>query len=385
MPRRRSPNSQRSREGNHSLGLELRMQSQGLTRRSFLRCSAALAAGAGFAGWAAAEDKRGSPVGPVPVGPPLREAASARNLLIGTAVGYPPLGEQLYADTIQHEFDFLTPENEMKWAATHPQQNRYTFSQADTLFHFGVNHGLAIHGHNLCWQSYNPSWLTNGHFSRDQMIAILQDHIMTVAGRYRGGITAWDVVNEALDFTGNLAGGIWRDRLGPDYVALAFQFARAADPDALLVYNDYNIETINAKSDGLYNLVQAFQQNGVPIDGVGFQMHIDLGGIDYESFAQNLQRFADLGLALFVTEMDVRMPLPKTNQKLVLQARVYSNVMKTVLSQPACRGFQMWGFTDKYSWIPGFFPGWGAALIFDESYQPKPAYYALLWDLKRGL
>src|SRR5207237_8714384 len=122
-------------------------------------------------------------------------------------------------------------------------------NQADAIFHFGVANGLAIHGHNLCWQSYNPSWLTNGRFSRDQMIAILKNHIDTVAGRYRRAITAWDVVNEALDSRDNLATGLGRDRLGPDYVALAFQFARAADPNALLVYNDYSIETVNAKSN----------------------------------------------------------------------------------------------------------------------------------------
>jgi endo-1,4-beta-xylanase len=212
----------------------------------------------------------------------------------------------------------------------------------------------------------------------------LHDHINTVCGRYLGSILAWDVVNEALDSGGNLAGGIWRDRLGPDYVALAFQFARSADPDALLVYNDYSIETVNAKSNGLYNLVQNLQQAGIPIDGIGFQMHIDINGINYASFAKNLQRFADLGLALFVTEMDVRLPLPVTDQKLARQALVYADVMAAVLHQPACRGFETWGFTDRYSWIPGFFPGYGAALIFDENYRPKPAYYALLRDFLWG-
>jgi len=124
-------------------------------------------------------------------------------------------------------------------------------------------------------------------------------------------------------------------------------------------------------------MVQDMQNRGIPIDGVGFQMHIGTGGINYQSFEQNLQRFADLGLALFVTEMDVRIQLPVTAAKLATQANVYRNVINVCLRQLACYGFLMWGFTDLHSWIPGFFPGYGAALIFDENYNPKPAYDAL--------
>ena len=314
---------------------------------------------------------------------PLRDLADARGFWVGPAVAYDPLiHEAVYADVLAREFNMLTPENAMKWAATHPQQYQYTFGQADTIFNFAQANGMGVHGHNLCWQSSNPSWLAAGNFSRDEMIAILADHIATVAGRYAGGIVAWDAVNEAMNASGNLAPGIWRDRLGPDYVDLAFQFARDADPNALLVYNDYGAEVINPKSTGILNMVRSMQDRGIPIDGVGFQMHITTSGINYGSFAQNLQRFADLGLALFVTEMDVRMQLPATADKLALQADVYRNVMDVCLNQPACNGLLMWGFTDAHSWIPGFYPGWGAALIFDEAYNPKPAYDTLLAELQ---
>jgi endo-1,4-beta-xylanase len=348
------------------------MNTGDFSRRGFLRWTgAALATGAGLTASTRADDRMIS----------LRKVADWRGHLIGPAVAYTPLvNEPIYADTLKNEFNFLTPENAMKWAATHPQQYQYTFSQADAIFNFGIANDLAIHGHNLCWQTANPSWLTNGNFSRDEMIAILQDHINTVAGRYSGSILAWDVVNEALNSSGKLASGIWKDRLGPDYVALAFKFAREADPNALLVYNDYSAETINAKSDGIYKMVVDMQKRGAPIDGIGFQMHIDTNGINYASFAQNLQRFADLGLALFVTEMDVKIQLPVTDAKLAAQAAVYGSVLEVVLNQPACQGFQMWGFTDKYSWINSM-QGYGAALIFDDNYQRKPAYYALLGDL----
>jgi endo-1,4-beta-xylanase len=351
------------------------MNQGALSRRGFLKWSgAALAAGAGLADWASADERYS-----------LAKVAHWRGRWIGPAVAYTPLvNEPIYADTLQREFNILTPDNAMKWADIHPQQNQYTFCQADAIFNFGVVNGLAVHGHNLCWQSFNPNWLINGSFTRDELIAILRDHIDTVAGRYRGSIAAWDVVNEALDGNGRLASGIWRDGLGKDYVALAFRFARNADPNALLVYNDFGAETINAKSNGLYHMVQDMQERGAPIDGIGFQMHIDLNGINYASFAQNLQRFADLGLKLFVTEMDVRIQLPATDADLAKQASIYGNILEVVLNQPACLGFQMWGFTDKYSWIPEFFQGYGAALIFDENYQRKPAYYALLADLVAG-
>jgi endo-1,4-beta-xylanase len=345
-----------------------------VSRRDFLRSSlGAVAAGASLPTWTRARTG-GSPA--------LRDLTDQIGFWIGPAVAFGPLiNEPIYADTLKREFNLLTPENAMKWAATHPQRNQYTFGQADAIFNFAQANNLAVHGHNLVWQSYNPNWLVNGNFSRDDMIAILHDHIATVAGRYSGAIAAWDVVNEAVDNNGRLAGGIWRDRLGPDYLDLAFQFARDADPNALLLYNDYDAEVINNKSTGIYNLVRDMQDRGIPIDGVGFQMHIALNGIDYQSFAQNLQRFADLGLALFVTEMDVRIQLPATPDKLARQAEIYRNVLDACLGQPACYGFQMWGFTDKYSWIPGFFQGYGAGLIFDENYNPKPAYYALLAEL----
>lgn len=345
-----------------------------VSRRQFLAHSlAALTAGSGLFRLARAQS---------PGAAPLRDLADARGLLIGPAVAYGPLvNEPTYGDVLQREFNFLTAENAMKWASTHPQQNTYTFNQADAILNFALNNNLAIHGHNLVWQAANPGWLAAGNFTRDEMIAILADHIDTVAGRYSGSITAWDVVNEAVASNGTLAAGIWRDRLGPDYLDLAFQYARDADPYALLVYNDYGAEGINAKSTGIYNLIADMINRGIPIDGVGLQMHIGTGGINYPSFAQNLQRFADLGLYLFVTEMDVRIQLPATPDKLSAQADVYRNVMDVCLNQPSCLGFQTWGFTDKYSWIPGSYPGYGAALIFDENYNPKPAYTAVQTEL----
>jgi endo-1,4-beta-xylanase len=150
-----------------------------------------------------------------------------------------------------------------------------------------------------------------------------------------------------------------------------------ADPNAVLLYNDYNIETINAKSDAVFRMAQDLKNRGVPIDGIGFQMHLTSGGINLSSLASNMQRFANLGLSIYITEMDVRYPTPISASNLAAQATIYQNVLDRCLLQPACKALQIWGFTDKYSWVPSSFPGTGDALIFDANYNAKPAYFAL--------
>jgi endo-1,4-beta-xylanase len=331
-----------------------------------------LGAGLVYPAWGRGRDAEGE-------WPTLREAADARGFWIGPAVSYNPLiNNPTYGEVLSREFNILTPENAMKWSPIHPQQHQYNFTQADTIADFAWTQGMPVHGHTLVWHSSLPAWLVNGEFDRDQMLEILADHIYTLGGRYSGYVAMWDVINEGVNVDGTLRDTIWRERIGDDYLDWAFWFARDADPYALLLYNDWGAEGINAKSTGIYNLVTDMMARGVPIDGIGFQMHITTTGINYQSFAQNLQRFADLGLLLFVTEMDVRIQLPVTDAKLQAQANVYRNVLDVCLQQPSCWALQTWGFTDAHSWIPGFYPGFGAALPFDENYDPKPAYWALL-------
>ena len=315
--------------------------------------------------------------GDVPV--PLRDLAARCGRRIGPAVAYSPLlREPLYGDTLRREFDILTPENEMKWEPLHPARSFYDFTRADALMAFAAANDMVVHGHTLVWHNQLPQWLTAGAFGRDEMIEILRDHIRTVAGRYSGRyLVAWDVVNEAFNDDGTLRRTLWLDRIGADYLDLAFQFASEADPTARLIYNDYGNETLNAKSNATYRLVSDLLARGLPIHGVGFQLHLTDRGINRESFAANMQRFADLGLEIYITELDVRTRLPATPEALATQAQWYGDLMQACLDQPACRAFQTWGFTDAHSWVPSFFPGFGAALIFDESYQPKPAYDAL--------
>jgi len=314
----------------------------------------------------------------------LRDLAPLCGIWIGPAVAYGPLvTEPIYGEVLAREFNLFTPENEMKWAPIHPQRSQYSFARADALVDFAAANGIALHGHTLVWHQQVPDWLSSGSFTRDEMVDILRDHIYTVAGRYSGYAVAWDVVNEAFNDDGTLRHTLWLDRIGPDYIDLAFQFASDADPYSQLIYNDYGNEGINAKSTAIYNMVSGMLDRGVPIHGVGFQLHITLSGIDLARFSQNMQRFADLGLVAYISELDVRIELPVTDDKLATQADVYQGILNACLNQPACQALQMWGFTDAHSWVPGFYRGFGAALIFDESYQPKPAYDALFARLNQ--
>ncbi len=287
----------------------------------------------------------------------------------------------IYQETARTEFNFLTPENAMKWGNIHPQQSAYSFTGADQQVQFAQANNMEVHGHTLVWHSQLPNWVSNGSWTESSLTSVMYDHIDTVMGRYQGHIAAWDVVNEAFNEDGSYRTSVFYNTIGQKYIELAFQRARSADPNAKLIYNDYNIEALGSKSNAVYNMLADFVNRGVPVDGVGFQMHLASGGINYSSLSSNMQRFAGLGLEIYITEMDVRYATPISQTDLNNQATIYRNVLNRCLLQPACKALQIWGFTDKYSWIPEVFSGQGDALIFDSNYAPKPAYYALQAEL----
>jgi endo-1,4-beta-xylanase len=318
----------------------------------------------------------------------LEAAAKFPGLRVGAAVKPPDnVADAAYANTLRQQLN-PSPENAAKWAATQPSQYSYAWTDADAIARFARAGGQQMRGHTLMWHQSIPAWLTGGGFTTNQIRDFLFHHIDTVAGRYRGDAFCWDVVNEAFNDNGTLRSSFWYENPGFGYasngtrfIEEAFKRAHTADPGAELIYNDYSAETVNAKSDAIYALAQDFLNRGVPLNGIGFQMH--LSGISYSSLRNNFKRFNDLGLNLHITEMDVRVPVDTngvaTPADLDAQAEVYWNVLGVALGQPRFKVFQTWGFTDKDSWIPGFFPGTGAALPFDKNYQKKPAYWAI-WN-----
>jgi len=310
----------------------------------------------------------------------LRSLAEKRGIYIGTAMAVEPLrNEPLYRKTVKREFNIIVAENAFKWSSLRPAKGKFDFKDTDLLVDFAEKNKMKIRGHTLVWHRQIPDWLLKGNFTRDELIAILKNHIQTLVGRYRGKIFAWDVVNEAIDDqTGKFrADSFWYQKLGSDYIQIAFETARQADPNAKLYYNDYSAEGMNPKSDGIYALIKELKKNAVPVDGIGWQMHVENGFRIEPQHLENAKRLAALGLELSITEMDVRMKLPATTKELQKQADAYRDVADFCLADPACKAVLIWGFTDKYSWIPGEFSNTGDALIFDKSYKPKLSYTAL--------
>ncbi|MDH6487952.1 endo-1,4-beta-xylanase [Streptomyces sp. SAI-127] len=306
---------------------------------------------------------------------PLRDLAAAKGKVMGTAV----TGSKLtgtYGDLAGAQFNSLTPGNAMKWGSVEPARGSYDWAEADQIVNFAEAHGQQVRGHTLVWHSQNPGWLTNGTWTAAQLGRLMNDHIALEVGRYKGRLAAWDVVNEPFNEDGSYRQTLWYNGLGTGYIAQALTAARAADPAAELYINDYNVEGVNAKSTALYNLVKSLKEQGVPIDGVGLQAHLIVGQVP-STLQQNIQRFADLGVDVAITELDIRMALPSDSTKLAQQAADYKAVMNACVAVARCAGVTVWGFTDSDSWIPSTFPGEGAATPYDENYAPKPAYHAI--------
>jgi len=325
------------------------------------------------------------PLEPIPPRPSsLRELASQHGIWIGTATAPQYFEDPLYAQLLIEEFNLLTPEVAMKWEVIHPQADLYDFSLGDQIVDFAIQNGMIVRGHVLVWELQMPAWVTEANHSRREWIEIYCKHIKTIVNHYRGYIYSWDVVNEAVNNDGTLRNTFWMGAIGPEYIAMAFQWAREADPAAKLFYNDNGGEGLNAKSQAIYMLIQGLQQSGIPIDGIGLQMHTGL----YVSpppgaLKENMQRLADLGLEIHVTEMDVRLQHSQEGEreKLKAQAEIYRQVMEACLSVSACKAFVTWGMTDRYSWIPGWTGNPDAPLLFAEDGAPKPAYFAIQQEL----
>jgi len=309
---------------------------------------------------------------------PLRTLAAAKGKFIGYAANPTPLAnETAYRTIAGSEFNQVTPENALKWDATEPSQGNFTFGQADQVVAFARANNQIVHGHTLVWHSQTPGWVQG--LNASAMRIAMQNHIANVVGRYANDpiVQSWDVVNEVFNEDGTLRQSFWFNTLGSGFIADAFRAARAADSDAKLCINDYNVEGVNAKSTAMFNLVQSLKSQGVPIDCVGFQSHLATQFSFPSQVTQNVARFAGLGVQVRFTELDVRMPLPSNDSTRATQNQYYTGIVNACLGSAACSGVTIWGFTDKYSWVPGTFPGQGEALIYDANYNPKAAYTAV--------
>jgi endo-1,4-beta-xylanase len=246
-------------------------------------------------------------------GTPLRTLAEAKGRYFGTALTQGNLSNSTLTTLAAAQFDMVTPGNEMKWDTTEPSNGTFNFGPGDQIVAFAKAHSMRVRGHNLVWHSQLPSWVSS--LPLNQVQSAMETHITTEVTHYKGQVYSWDVVNEPFNDDGTFRQDVFYQAMGQGYIADALRTAHAADPNAKLYLNDYNIEGENAKSNAMYSLAQSLLAQGVPLNGIGFESHFILGQVP-SSMLANMQRFAALGLDVAVTELDDRIQLPASSANL---------------------------------------------------------------------
>ncbi|MFD3684015.1 endo-1,4-beta-xylanase [Nocardiopsis sp. NPDC058631] len=314
----------------------------------------------------------------------LPALADAHGIGLGVAVAVNPLvHDDDYQDVVTGNYTSVTAENTMKWQYVQPERYEFDWSGPDAVVGFAEHHGLDVRGHTLLWHNQQPAWLSEGSWTEAELLKVMREHMDALLGRYQGRITTWDVINEPLVDAGpRLRENLWYQVLGEDYIAQALTMAHEVDPDARLYVNEFGIEGAGDKADALYDLVTDLLDRGVPLHGIGFQGHFVHGSVP-EDMADQMRRYSDLGLDVTVSELDVRLPEPPGPEQLEAQAHEYQRVVEACLDVPTCVNVTVWGVSDHHSWIPEWFPGYTAALPFDDSYRPKPALAGMVQALER--
>ncbi len=302
------------------------------------------------------------------------------------------------ASLILQQFNSMTPENAMKMGPIHPSENEYFWKDADSIAAFARRNNLKLLGHTLCWHSQTPGWFftdsaTGKQVTRDVLLKRLKDHITAVVTRYKDVIYAWDVVNEVISDKNEeyFRPSLFYQICGEEFVTKAFQFAHEADPDALLFYNDYN--EINAtKRAKIVKMVKGMKEGGVPIHGVGLQGHWAINEPSEKQLDSTLAQFAELGLQLQITELDISV-YPKEHESRGRSAADYDTVFSAEKEKLQIEKYKMcfnlfrkykqaltsitfWNISDRHSWLDNF-PVRGRKdypLLFDKDLQPKKAY-----------
>jgi endo-1,4-beta-xylanase len=347
-------------------------------------------------------------------GPGLKDAAPP-GMLIGVALGRnQTTGQDPHVEAlVPRHFSSLTPENELKWERVHPEPDRYEFGPSDRSVAFGEKHGMAVIGHALLWHQQTPAWAFAGEagkpLDRETALRRLRAHIQAVAGRYKGRIHGWDVVNEAVKDDGTMRQTPWLAAIGEDYVARAFEYAHEADPQAELYYNDYNLWKPEKRA-AILELVSQLRKEGLRVDGVGAQGHWLIGDPSLDQIEATITDIADAGFEVLITELDVD-PLPRDPRmygadlaqktQMAEETNIYAEGLPADKQQELAERYggifrlfvrhresiprvTFWALTDADTWLNGFpVPGRvNHPMLWDRDGRPKPAFDAVLAALQ---
>ncbi|WP_299261468.1 family 1 glycosylhydrolase [uncultured Aquimarina sp.] len=312
-----------------------------------------------------------------------------------------------YQTTIVEQFNSIVAENDHKMenllkgsAANNPFNITLTdinTDKLDRMINFADANGITVkRGHALMWYSQAPQWLRDdaAGWTKQQIFDFAESYITTVMTYTKGKIDEWDVFNEIInDNSAGFRSGTWYANVGniQDFIDHCFIVAKSVDPDVVLFYNDYSIETFNtdpnSKNAFMRTMIQGMIERGIPIDALGLQSHFEngIGDSFTDQVSQTMDFAIDLGLICNITELDIRIcnnGQPASEEELQAQKDSYQRIAAMALAKDGCTGLTLWGFTDASSWVPGFFDGCGSALIYDNNYQPKPSFTGLLNGLQ---
>jgi endo-1,4-beta-xylanase len=310
------------------------------------------------------------------------------DFIVGVAVSQTRLEtDALYREKVKTQFNSLTPEYAFKPALMHTSESVFNWYEADKMVDFAQKNNKQIHAHTLIWHEEFPQWMWG---YQGDWRELMRMHIQSIMGRYKGKIKHWDVVNEAFDDDGNLRESPWRERIGDDYIGLAFQYAREADPGALLFYNENYLETKPAKQQAVINMINDFKASGIPIDGIGLQFHIAFNYPTDRQIRNSLKMFGNTGLKIHISELDIALNITGNEKSpsyrlLKEQKKKMEYIVSEYRKLPAqCKyAITVWGVSDKHSWIKTFFQRDDWPLLYDDDYKIKPAYCGFIDGLKK--
>lgn len=294
-----------------------------------------------------------------------------------------------YSNIVKTQFNSITAENIMKPEFIHPSENTFDFYPADQLANFCVTNSKRLHGHTLIWHQQLPSWMVNYQGSSKDWEKMMKDHIFQIVRHFKGKVNSWDVINEAFNDDGTLRNTIWKKNIGVSYIEKAFQFAHEADPNASLFYNDYSLAINPIKREAVLSFLNNLKAKGIPIDGIGMQMHIFNGFPEDIEISKAINDIWQEGYLVHISELDISInPLSQDMHRaqqtaLTKQAEKYLYIFKSfdLIPDKYKHGITIWGVGDNDSWIRYYYNRDDYPLLFDDNYFPKPAFCKLITEL----